>query len=150
MRFTFDSNILVYSVDLDAGSKHLAAAALLKQAARGDCILCVQSLAEFFHVSTRKGKLPSIEAANYVESWRNTFPVYFATIHELDRAIRAVRTDGLSFWDALLWAAARQAGCTLLLTEDMQDGRTLGGVTFANPFAPANAGLLDGAVRTPF
>lgn len=39
-----------------------------------------------------------------------------------------------NFEDAVLWATARRVGCTTLLTEDLQDGRTLDGVTFRNPF----------------
>ncbi len=43
----------------------------------------------------------------------------------------------------MLWATARRAGCRLLLSEDFQDGRDLGGVLFLNPFDPANRRLLD-------
>ena len=38
--------------------------------------------------------------------------------------------------DSMLWAAARQAGCSVLVGEYMQHGRHLGGVEFVNPFAP--------------
>ena len=47
----------------------------------------------------------------------------------------AVRDHGLSFWDAMIWAVAKEAGATVLLTEDLQTGRELGGVTFLSPFA---------------
>lgn len=39
----------------------------------------------------------------------------------------------------MLWATARRAGCRLLLSEDLQDGRFLGGVLFRNPFAMSDA-----------
>ena len=39
-----------------------------------------------------------------------------------------------SYWDALLVATAAEAGCRLILTEDLADGTTLGGVTIHNPF----------------
>ena len=52
----------------------------------------------------------------------------------LTDAMAAVRDHGISFWDALLWATLRRAGCNLLVTEDLQDGRILGGVRFVNPF----------------
>ena len=58
-----------------------------------------------------------------------------ATEADLADAIDTHRTYNISFWDAMLWATARRAGCTLLLSEDFQDGRVLGGVTFRNPFA---------------
>ncbi|WP_404325563.1 hypothetical protein [Aerophototrophica crusticola] len=50
----------------------------------------------------------------------------------------------MSIFDAQVWATVRRAGCTHLLTEDFQDGRSLGGITFVNPFDPANAALVDG------
>ena len=50
---------------------------------------------------------------------------------------------GLSFWDAMLWATARRAGCSVLLSEDFQDGRRLDGVLFVDPFAPENQRLVD-------
>jgi predicted nucleic acid-binding protein len=40
----------------------------------------------------------------------------------------------VSFWDALIWAAADAAGAPYVLSEDFQHGRTIGGVRFINPF----------------
>jgi predicted nucleic acid-binding protein len=54
----------------------------------------------------------------------------------------AVEEHRLSFWDAMLWATARQIGCAAILSEDMQDGRRLGGVAFINPFAADAAARL--------
>jgi len=48
----------------------------------------------------------------------------------------------LSFWDALIVAAARQALCGYLLTEDLQAGQDLDGVVVVNPFRVAPATLL--------
>lgn len=61
----------------------------------------------------------------------------------LDRAMGEGTQHRLSFWDALLWATADGAGVRYLLTEDYQDGRTLGEVTFVIPFEPRNQPLLD-------
>ena len=60
-------------------------------------------------------------------------------------AMRAVDDHRVAFWDAMIWAVAREAGCRYLLSEDFQHGRTLEGVTFVNPFAPA--GLPDEVER---
>jgi predicted nucleic acid-binding protein len=51
-----------------------------------------------------------------------------------------------SYWDALLVATAAEAGCTIILTEDMSDGAILGGLRIHNPFAAAG-GLTDVARR---
>ncbi|HWB99103.1 MAG TPA: hypothetical protein VG672_20485, partial [Bryobacteraceae bacterium] len=46
-------------------------------------------------------------------------------------------------WDAVILSAASQAGCRLLLSEDLQDGFTWGGVTVVNPFASPRHALLE-------
>jgi len=49
---------------------------------------------------------------------------------------------GLTIWDSVILAASAEAQCRLLLSEDLQDGFTWGGVTVTNPFAPALHPLL--------
>jgi predicted nucleic acid-binding protein len=51
-----------------------------------------------------------------------------------EAAIALARDHRLSFYDALIVAAAQEAGCDTLYTEDMQHGRALGGLTIVNPF----------------
>jgi predicted nucleic acid-binding protein len=114
----------------------------MDRATAADCILTLQSLAEFFSAVTRKGKRSLADAAGFIADWRAVFAIHAADEACLTEAIDAVERNALSFWDALLWAAARRAGCRLLLSEDMHDGQTLGGVTIVNPFAAKNAALL--------
>ena len=71
------------------------------------------------------------------------FPIVSADENTLNAALAAALDHSISFWDAMLWATARQAGCDCILSEDFQDGRSLGGVTFLNPFEPRNAPRLD-------
>lgn len=146
MRVTFDTNILVYAIDVDAGDKHETALDLIGRAVANDCVLTLQSLAEFFFVATRKGRLDPALATAFVEDWRAVFPVRAATEDTLVEAIAAVRRDKMSFWDAMLWAVAREAGCRIVVSEDFQDGQALGGVRFVNPFVPANDTLVEAAL----
>ncbi|MFL6259932.1 MAG: PIN domain-containing protein [Thermoanaerobaculia bacterium] len=99
-----------------------------------DCFLSLQTLSEFFASTTRKGKLTAAEASTHVEDWQTLFPVVAATPGSLRLAMRAVQQHSLSFWDAMQWAVAKQAGATLLLSEDLQHDRVLEGVRFRNPF----------------
>jgi predicted nucleic acid-binding protein len=39
-----------------------------------------------------------------------------------------------SYWDALVIRMAKQAGCRVLLSEDMQHSRDFDGVKIVNPF----------------
>lgn len=143
MRLTLDSNILIYAQDKSAGSRHLQAVALVGRATVADCILTLQSLAETFRVSVAKLGMSAAEAKVALAIWRRAIPIRPATLEALDAAIAAVDQHRLSFWDAMLWATAREAGCGVILSEDFQDGRTLGGIRFIDPFKAENTVALD-------
>lgn len=133
-RFTLDTNILVYAVDSSAGDRHHRAQEVIEAMLAQDCVLTLQSLSEFYFTVTRKGKLPSVQAKKQVEGWQALFPVVAASPATLNRAIAAVESSQLAFSDAMLWSAARDAGVTLLLSEDFQNGQELSGVRIVNPF----------------
>lgn len=71
-----------------------------------------------------------------MRDWLNLFPIVSANAAALVEAMDVVAEHQLSFWDAMIWATVRRNDCSILITEDMQDGRRLGGVEFLNPFAP--------------
>ncbi len=133
-RVTLDTNVLFYSVDWDAGDRHDRAVAIITRARNWNCVLVLQTLGEFFAASTRKGLMSPADAAVHVEDWLRVFPVETAGPGTLRQAMAVVQERRLPFWDAMLWATARQAGCTLLLSEDFQHGQVLGGVRFHDPF----------------
>ena len=74
-RFSLDTNILVYAIDLDAGERREQSKEIVGRAAQCDCVLTVQALAEFFHVTTRKRWLDPTRARAYVNDWLDVFPV---------------------------------------------------------------------------
>ena len=141
-RFTLDSNILVYAVDSSDEERHRRAKEVIGTMLTQDCVLTLQSLGEFYFTVTRKGKLPPSLAKKQVEGWQALFSVVAAGPATLNRAIAAVEFHQLSFWDAMLWSAARDAGVTLLLSEDFQNGQELGGVRIVNPFLGSNQTFL--------
>ena len=51
------------------------------------------------------------------------------------RALEAVPRYVMSFWDALIWAAAREHGITVIHTEDVQSAPEIEGVRYVNPFS---------------
>jgi predicted nucleic acid-binding protein len=146
VRITFDTNVLVYAADRDAGERHLIALDLMRRARGCDCVVTLQVLSELFRTLTGRTKMPAAEAIAFVLRWRNAMPVVAADELCLVDAMDAVAGQQLSFWDAMIWATAKRAGCRLLLSEDGQDGRTLGGVTIVNPFAPSPSPLLAEAL----
>lgn len=133
-RYSLDTDVLVYAVDRLAGAKHEHAAELVDAAVDDDCVLTVQALAEFLAVVTRKGLAPRDEAVAQVRDWQEVFPVVAASSSALAHALEPFRAGRLGLWDAVLLATAREAGCTLVLSEDLADGIDVDGVIVRNPF----------------
>jgi predicted nucleic acid-binding protein len=135
-RFSLDANLLFYAIDDNDPVRHERAVALLEQAAvHHDCIVALQAYCEFFAAVTRKHRMPGDEAAAQIADWQTLFTTVYPQPGSLPQAITAVARHNLSFWDAMLWSVVRDAGATVLLSEDFQSGRELGGVRFRNPFS---------------
>jgi predicted nucleic acid-binding protein len=135
---SFDTNILIYAFDFDAGRKQVRANNLVNAVAGNtNATIALQVLTEFHAVSRRKG-MSIQDALGFVGHMRGFCDVVALDERAFDAGIQAMTEHRLHIWDAMLWAALDQAGCRTLFTEDFQDGRTLGGVMFLNPFNPAN------------
>ena len=146
--FTLDTNILVYSVDRTAGLHHQIAREIMITAALLPCCLTLQSISEFYAVTTRKGMMSSVEAASVAGALIDLFRTAAPSAAVLRTALAMAASRRASYWDALLVATAAEAGCTAILTEDLADGTTLGGVRIINPFgggilSPAAEALLS-------
>ena len=125
----FDTSILVYAQQTDRKADQ--ARALFA----GGGKLSVQVLNEFTAVSRRKQKRDWREIAEAISDVLALVDPPLALTLELHAAARALAEDHqLSFYDALIVAAAIEAGCDILYSEDMQHGRTIGGLSIVNPF----------------
>jgi predicted nucleic acid-binding protein len=142
VRAFFDTNVLVYAFDSSAPEKQNRALDLFNVLAlKGDAVLSTQVLQEFFVVTTRKLAIPlSSERAEEIVRQFAQLPTVVIDPDLILQAIRVTRAHQVSFWDALLIAAAKFAGATELLTEDLQHGLTIEGVRISNPFVEASAG----------
>ncbi len=132
-----DSNVLVYAHDRSEPHKQAIAQALLEElwAARTGR-LSTQILQEFYVVATRKFDPPmSRAAAREIIALYGTWPLVQIDVPLMLAASELEQAQVLSFWDALVVEAARRAGAARLVTEDLQDGRTVAGVRIENPFA---------------
>jgi len=81
--------------------------------------------------------------------WADSFPVIETSPAVLFAATDLATEHQLSIWDAVILSAAAEAGCRLLLSEDLQDGFTWRGVTVTNPFAPSRHALLGALLEQP-
>ncbi len=131
-----DTNVLVYFHDSSNSQKQVRAKEWLStlwQERTGR--LSTQVLNEFYHVVTRKLSpgLAKEEARESVRSLLAWSPVSL-TSAVTERAFSVQDRFQLSWWDALIVAAAQSASCRYLLTEDLQDGQDLNDLTVVNPF----------------
>ena len=135
-RFSLDANVLFYAIDANDSRRHAIAAEVIERAALDyDCIVALQAYCEFTAAATRKGRMTIEEAGAQVADWQTLFTTVYPTPGSLPQAIEAVAQHNLSFWDAMMWSVVKDNGGTVLLSEDLQDGRSLAGVRFRNPFS---------------
>ena len=144
-RFTLDTNILVYALNVDAGPRHRGASEIVRRSAALDCWLTLQAISEFYSSTTRKRLISPEEAAAQVLDWIQIFPCVAVSQANIGTALSNSLARRASYWDALLVATAADAGCTLVLTEDMADGALLGDVRIHKPFTPD--GMLTDLTR---
>lgn len=132
-----DTNVLVYAYDASAARHMAVAQALLETALRTDnACLSAQVLGEFFVTVTRKIHSPlAVKAAAEIVGVLGKLHVVTIDLLLVRQAIRLQGEPGLSYWDALILAAAARAGCTEVLSDDLNPGQVIHGVRVRNPFA---------------
>jgi predicted nucleic acid-binding protein len=145
---TADTNIFVYTVDSRDSLKQETAQRVAAALKGFGYRLPLQVVGEFQNVATRKLKMPHALAASLASSILTGFSTFPATRSAARAALTEMGASRLSYWDALMLVSAAEAGCTAMLSEDMQDGRTIFGVQIVNPFgaegvSPRAAELLQ-------
>ncbi|MGI9025286.1 MAG: PIN domain-containing protein [Burkholderiaceae bacterium] len=132
-----DSNVFVYLFDEADPRKHGIARRVVEAAlADASGVVSFQVVQETLNVLTRKLRVPTLPA-DAVAFMQDTLAplwqvqpspaLYETAVHLQERA-------GFSFYDALIVAAALEAGCKRLLTEDLQHGQRVEGLRIENPF----------------
>jgi predicted nucleic acid-binding protein len=132
-----DTDVLAYAHDRSEAAKQPVARVLLEELWRDRAgVLSTQVLQELYVVATRKldPPLPRSAARELVVLYAS-WPVVQVDLPLIVAASELEERHTLSFWDALVVEAARRAGATRLVTEDLQPGRRIGGITVENPFA---------------
>jgi len=135
MRPFFDTNVLVYAFDEGEAEKRAVALRLIREhLVEGEGMLSVQVLREFY-VSVRRLSRPLSVAE--AETALEIFARFSPATEDWRMVVGAVRRSRefmLSFWDALILEAALRGGADTLLTEDLQHGQRIEGLTVENPF----------------
>ena len=125
-----DTNVLIYAQG--AGAKSEVARTVILTGG----VISVQVLNEFVAVLRRKFRFEWDVIAEAVSDVRVALdPVRPIDISTHTEAVALARSYGFSFYDSLIVAAALEAGCDTLLTEDLQNGQRIVSLTVVNPFA---------------
>ena len=142
MKIALDTNVLAYAEGINGAERRSAALALIRRLPQDAAIVPVQVLGELFNVLVRKGGKSRSDAREAILSWRDTYPSIETSPEAMLAAIDLATDHQLGIWDAVILSAASQAGCRLLLSEDLQEGFTWAGVTIVNPFSSPRHALL--------
>ncbi len=130
----FDTNILVYTVDKKDPEKTRVSRETIKSVTQNhSSVISTQILQEFYNAATSKLKIDKIAAKNIVHNLRNMEIVTIDLIL-IEQAIDVSVLFQLSFWDSLVIAAAEQANCSYLVSEDLNSGQRIRGMEIINPF----------------
>jgi predicted nucleic acid-binding protein len=133
-RTFLDSNVLIYADDAAYPVKQGKAVALIMEHGRQrSAVVSLQVLGEYYSAATRKLHLDPGVARSQVELYAQ-FQVVEPTLTDILGAIDLHRLHGISYYDSLILRCAKQSGCSVLLTEDMQHGQVIDGVRIVNPF----------------
>lgn len=138
MHYALDTNIMAYAEGVNDPERQAEAWRFLDTLDPGEVAVPVQALGELFNVLTRKLKYPAAQARAAVLAWTDTYEVIETTPGILLDAMELAHAHQFAIWDAIMLAGAAQAGCRVLLSEDMRHGFTWRGVTVRNPFGPAS------------
>ena len=132
----FDTNILLYLYGGPDRDKQARAQELFRQhTSTGRLLLSTQVVQEFYVAGSRKLGMPRRELREAAAALLD-LPLVAVGAAEIVSAMHTEERYQISFWDALILAAAESGGAGVLYTEDLNDGQQYGTVLVRNPFHP--------------
>jgi predicted nucleic acid-binding protein len=129
-----DTNVILYMyAEEDKGKQAKAKELFQRYATSSRMLLSTQVVQEFYAVGSRKLRMPRPKMMEIVASLLGS-PLVVLGPAEIVSAIQIEERYNISFWDALILAAAESGGAEVVYTEDLNDGQQYGSVTVRNPF----------------
>ncbi len=137
-RFFLDTNIFIYSFDVGAPAKAEEARKLIREAiATRKGVISYQVVQEFFNFALRRIVPPitTPDAEQYLNAVLGPLLAIHSSPSLFTEALHMQSRYQLAWYDSLIVAAATEARCDKLYSEDLQDGQRFGAVQVKNPFA---------------
>jgi predicted nucleic acid-binding protein len=135
MRYALDSNILLYAEGINDAERRDVANNLVLAMGDDPLIIPVQVLGEVQLALTLKAGLSREKAEERINWWIDDSFVQDTSFAVFKTALAITSIYGFRIWDAIILAAAAEAGARYLFSEDMHDGFTWGDTEIVNPFA---------------
>lgn len=130
-RIFVDTNILVYAVADDLPKRAIAQDLLLRK----DVIISPQVVSEFVAVTSRKRILEPTKVVEYARKFMHTLPMTVLAASTIALALDVMMKYQFAYWDSLILAAALESHCSLVYSEDLQNGQYIGDqMVIVNPF----------------
>lgn len=143
MRISVDTNLLVYAIDKDDFPKHLRATETLRRLVQVDHVITQQALGEFLAVVRRRPAARDLPISMMVDRLLSFYKIIATPLNAMLAAYARASRYKLQYWDSLIVTVCLANGVTHLLSEDMQDGQNIDGLTIVNPFNPDNRATVD-------
>jgi predicted nucleic acid-binding protein len=133
----FDTNVFVYTIDANSPAKQVRAEQVVRDHLRdGTLVTSTQVMQESYNALTRRKALSHARAMELLDLLASQRVV--ASSSAFVRAAMVLSHEAqLSVWDALIVQAALEAGCSTLLSEDLQAGMRFGALEVVDPFGLA-------------
>ena len=141
-RVALDSNVLIYAEFEPGTTKGIRARTIIEGASK-DGVIPLQVYGDFLHFAQRRKSNEFGSAFQWVTGYRSIFLTSPTTDAVFNSAVELANVHKFQFWDAVICAASLAAGASVLLSEDMQDGRMIDGLRLINPFLSTNAKAVE-------
>lgn len=129
-----DTNLLIYAWDnTELDKKNSIISFLNNIKANSFPVISTQTLGEFYNVAVKKIGLTKDQTYVICEEYSKIFPVYEITTENVLHAMKISKNTQFSYWDSLILAMAIDTGCSVLYSEDLNNGQEIEGLKIVNP-----------------
>ena len=136
-RFFLDTNIFVYSATDDDPVKARIATELIRKAlTTHKGAVSYQVVQEFFNLALKRfeRRMNIEDRQEYLARVFRPLLKIHSSMALYEEALRLHTANNLQWYDALIVGAARESGCAILYSEDLQHGQKFGSLKIVNPF----------------
>ena len=132
-RIFVDTNLLIYFISNEKKKKLRAKEIIFSNQ---EAYISSQVISEFISVCLSKNLLGLDEITSLADNFMETLRFSLIKESTINKALKFKKYLDYSYWDSLVISSALENNCSILYTEDMQDGQVIdNSLTIMNPFS---------------